>query len=419
MTVLAVGFLMTMGAARILHLTGPKAAGMYAGSLTSTPTLAAVRDRVKELTKALPPGAGAGACERTGGGVWVDISDWRDRRAAVVPDRAQSVAGAMKEGGRTPEIRIRDFVVENPGAVGRTLQEIMRHHKEPGFVISRIQRGDALPELPSDETVLQLGDLLAVVGGEEGLERAGLMFGAETESQIELDRTRLDNRRFLVSSRAVVGKKFGELKMPLDANVTRIRRGDVELIPTHDTRLEYGDSVRVVTERENFPAMSQFFGDSIRGTAEAQFGSAAIGLVLGVLARECFQIPIPGGQVLRLGLAGGPLLVAMVLGKIGAHGIDHMGDAGERESDVAADWVGTVPRRRWHECRIQLRGYGSHQRSAAAARGSGDHRGGACDRAGGRLQMAEDSVRLPDGTQLRYSDADGVRGVCRRGEPFG
>ena len=54
-TVLAIGFLMTMGAARILHLTGPKAAGMYAGSLTSTPTLAAVRDRVKELTKALPP----------------------------------------------------------------------------------------------------------------------------------------------------------------------------------------------------------------------------------------------------------------------------------------------------------------------------------------------------------------------------
>ena len=103
--------------------------------------------------------------------------------------------------------------------------------------------------------------------------------------------------------------------MPLDANITRIRRGDVELIPTPDTRLEYGDSVRVVTERENFPVMSQFFGDSIRGTAEAQFGSVAIGLVLGVLA-GMFPIPMPGGQVLRLGLAGGPLLVAMVLGRL-------------------------------------------------------------------------------------------------------
>jgi putative transport protein len=61
--------------------------------------------------------------------------------------------------------------------------------------------------------------------------------------------------------------------------------------------------------------MSQFFGDSIRGTAEAQFGSAAIGLVLGVLA-GMFSIPLPGGQVLRLGLAGGPLLVAMLFGKL-------------------------------------------------------------------------------------------------------
>ena len=314
-TVLAIGFLMTMGAARILHLTGPKAAGMYAGSLTSTPTLAAVRDRVKELTKALPPEQAQAAANEpvVAYGLTYPIGVIGVLLLFQIARKVWHVKA--KEGGRTSEIRIRDFVVENPGAVGRTLQEIMRHHKEPGFVISRIQRGDALPELPSDETVLQLGDLLAVVGGEEGLERAGLMFGAETESQIELDRTRLDNRRFLVSSRAVVGKKVGELKMPLDANVTRIRRGDVELIPTHDTRLEYGDSVRVVTERENFPAMSQFFGDSIRGTAEAQFGSVAIGLVLGVLA-GMFPIPIPGGQVLRLGLAGGPLLVAMVLGRL-------------------------------------------------------------------------------------------------------
>lgn len=315
--VLTIGFLMTLGAARILRLSGPKAAGMYAGSLTSTPTLAAVRDRVKELTKGLPPEqVQANANEPVVAyGLTYPIGVIGVLLLFQITRKLWRVQ--FKEGARTSDIRIRDFVVENPGAVGRTLQEIMRYHKEPGFVISRIQRGQALPELPSDETVLQHGDVLAVVGGEEGLDRAGLIFGAETESQIELDRTRLDNRRFLVSSRVVVGKKISQLTMPagLNANITRIRRGDVELIPTSDTRLEYGDSVRVVTERENFPAMSQFFGDSIRGTAEAQFGSVAIGLVLGVLA-GMFPIPLPGGQVLRLGLAGGPLLVAMVLGKL-------------------------------------------------------------------------------------------------------
>jgi putative transport protein len=315
--VLVIGFLMTLGAARMLHLTGPKAAGMYAGSLTSTPTLAAVRDRVKELAtgRQLPADQVQAVANEpvVAYGVTYPVGVIGVLLLFQITRKLWRVE--FKEGGRGSEIRIRDFVVENPGAVGRKLQDVMRHHKEPGFVISRIQRGAALPELPTEETVLARGDVLAVVGGEEGLERAGLMFGAETESQIELDRTRLDNRRFLVSSRAVVGKRLGELKMPLNANITRIRRGDVELIPTHDTRLEYGDSVRVVTERENFPAMSQFFGDSIRGTAEAQFGSVAIGLVLGVLA-GMFPIPIPGGQVLRLGLAGGPLLVAMLLGKL-------------------------------------------------------------------------------------------------------
>jgi len=71
----------------------------------------------------------------------------------------------------------------------------------------------------------------------------------------------------------------------------------------------------VLTRRSNFAGVSQFFGDSIKGTAETDFGSVSIGMVLGVLV-GMLPIPLPGGQVLRLGLAGGPLLVALVLGMI-------------------------------------------------------------------------------------------------------
>jgi putative transport protein len=73
--------------------------------------------------------------------------------------------------------------------------------------------------------------------------------------------------------------------------------------------------VRVLTRRENFPAVSQFFGDSIRGTAEADYGSVALGMVLGVML-GMMPIPLPGGTVVRLGLAGGPLVAALVLGKL-------------------------------------------------------------------------------------------------------
>ncbi|MFI5110230.1 MAG: TrkA C-terminal domain-containing protein [Terriglobales bacterium] len=100
----------------------------------------------------------------------------------------------------------------------------------------------------------------------------------------------------------------------MGATVTRLRRGDVDFIPTRDTRLELGDRVRVLTHRENFPAISEFFGDSIRGTAETDFGSVALGMVLGVLV-GLVPIPLPGENI-RLGFAGGPLLVALILGKL-------------------------------------------------------------------------------------------------------
>jgi putative transport protein len=94
-----------------------------------------------------------------------------------------------------------------------------------------------------------------------------------------------------------------------------LRRGDVDVVPGPETRLEFGDRVRVLTRRENFAAVARFFGDSIRGTAETDFGSVAIGMVLGALV-GMMPVPLPGGGIIRLGLAGGPLLVALVLGKL-------------------------------------------------------------------------------------------------------
>ena len=101
----------------------------------------------------------------------------------------------------------------------------------------------------------------------------------------------------------------------MHATITRLRRGDLDIVPAPDTRLEYGDQIRVLTPRDRIPAISAFFGDSIRGMAETDFGSVAIGMVLGVLVGMA-PIPLPGGSTIRLGFAGGPLLVALALGKL-------------------------------------------------------------------------------------------------------
>jgi putative transport protein len=139
--------------------------------------------------------------------------------------------------------------------------------------------------------------------------------------RIERDRGELDYRRVFVSSPEVVGRRIGDLDLQnrLGATITRLRRGDVDFVPSSDTRLEYGDRVRVLTAPTNLGAVSQFFGDSIRGTAETNFGSVGIGMALGVML-GLIPLPLPGGAVLRLGLAGGPLIAGLLLGRMGRTG---------------------------------------------------------------------------------------------------
>jgi putative transport protein len=89
----------------------------------------------------------------------------------------------------------------------------------------------------------------------------------------------------------------------------------VDIVPDAESRLEFGDRVRVLTAPANFPAVSRFFGDSIRGTAETDFASVGLGMAAGVML-GLIPIPVPGGNIIRLGLAGGPLIAGLVLGRM-------------------------------------------------------------------------------------------------------
>jgi putative transport protein len=310
--------LVTFALGRLLGLPGPATAGLYCGALTNTPALAAVQERVRE--RAVEAGLPA-----------EDVKALSD-----LPVLAYSVSyplgviGALlcfhlarrrwrvtlEPGPEGPELTVGDYVVRNPGVMGLTVREVTTLTRDPGFVISRIQKGGRV-DLARSDTRLADGDVVAVVGDEEALRRAAHIFGETSPSHIEGDRSELDYRRVFVSSREVVGKRIRELDLQdrLSAIITRLRRGDVDIVPDPETRLEYGDRVRVLTRRANFPAIARFFGDSVRGVAEMHVGSLAIGMVLGVMV-GMMPIPIGGGRTVRLGLAGGSLIVALVLGRL-------------------------------------------------------------------------------------------------------
>lgn len=314
--VLVFAFAVTFGMGAALHLSKARTAGLYAGALTNTPALAAVRERLRDRGRAQ------------------HLSEDQVRDLYNEPVVAYSISYPLGVIGvllcfqiarrfwfhdfqpaqEQPESHVRDFVVRSGGVAGRTVGELMQMHK-PGFVISRIQHAGHV-NLAQPETVLADGDVVAVVGDDESCERARLILGEPTDAHLERDRSQLDFRRVFVSSKEVVGRSIRKLNLEsLSATITRVRRGDVDVVPGPETRLEFGDRIRVLTRRENFPAVSKFFGDSIRGTAETDFGSVALGMVLGVMA-GMLPIPLPGGTTIRLGLAGGPLLVALILGRL-------------------------------------------------------------------------------------------------------
>ncbi len=316
--VLIVAALITWGLERPLHMSGARAAGLYSGALTNAPALAATREVLRDRAAAgkISPDQSRAlldqavvACSITYPFGVIGMLLWFQFLAKYFkPEFAPAEHG--------PEIQVRDFEVENPGIFGRTLGEVLHPYRDTGLIVSRIQR-DGHAHLARSDEHLKQGDILVVVGEPEAMDLAGQIFGATSSAHLELDVTELDTRRVFVSSAEVVGSKIRDLDLEnrLHAQVTRLRRGDIDVVPTPNTRLEFGDVLRVLTQRENFGAVSSFFGDSIRGTAETDFGSVALGMVLGVMA-GMIPIPLPSGAIMRLGLAGGPLLVALVLGKL-------------------------------------------------------------------------------------------------------
>ena len=124
-----------------------------------------------------------------------------------------------------------------------------------------------------------------------------------------------------VSNPRVAGLRLRELQLPqrFGAIVTRVRRGDVDLLPNAEMTLELGDRVRVLTRRTNMAEVARFFGDSYRALSEIDISSFSFGLALGILL-GLVPIPLPGGITIKLGLAGGTLIVALVLGALSRTG---------------------------------------------------------------------------------------------------
>lgn len=204
--------------------------------------------------------------------------------------------------------------------VGMTVAELSE--RLPAGVSIMALRSGERNQIPRMEHVLQPSDVL-FLGSEDptSLDEACAIIGHHAHGRITADRMHLDYLRVFVSKPHVIGSSISELKFPdgVEASVVQVRRADTDLVPTAGLTLEYGDRVGVFGDRKHFEAIRKFFGDSIRSTTEFSYVALGIGMVLGVIA-SIIPIPVPGLGTLKVGIAGGVLLVALVLGKLGRSG---------------------------------------------------------------------------------------------------
>jgi putative transport protein len=296
------------------------AAGLFAGALTNTPALAGVLEYVKVTAPETAreqlladPVVGYSVAYPVGV-VGMLLAIGLTSRLWKIDYAAE--ARALREYGASNQQIVNQTVrVENPAACGITIAQLSRVNGWP-VIFTRVQHGQQL-SLATAETTLQPGDLVSVIGAAEDLPPVVAFLGSPADQRLADDHSRLDFRRVFVSNPAILGRRLADLQLPQrhGALVTRVRRGDIDLLPTADTVLEPGDRVRVVALRERMPEVSEFFGDSYRALSEVDFLTFSLGLALGLLI-GLVPITLPGGVVFRLGVAGGPLLVSLVLGAL-------------------------------------------------------------------------------------------------------
>ena len=319
-SVLALAAVATLVAARLLGLSGSFAAGVYTGSLTNTPALAAVLQYQTdtaapgEIDRLLAEPVVGYSVAYPFGVLGMVLAVYLLRRLRPAGGDPEQIEGLFPE-----DLSRTTLEVTGGRYTGIDLATLM---EQTGWrvLFTRHREADEV-EIPNPSSVLHAGDLVTVIGESRDVAKVVEALGEPAAEDLALDRREIDYRRVFVSNDAMVGRRIADLDLltRFGAIVTRVRRGDVDRLARPDTVLEPGDRIRVVAPRDRLGEVSTYFGDSYRKLSEIDVASFSLGLVLGLLL-GMLPIPLPGGTTFTLGPAGGPLVVGLVVGALGQTG---------------------------------------------------------------------------------------------------
>jgi putative transport protein len=233
---------------------------------------------------------------------------------------------AARHQHRIERLERRTLVVTNPELDGVRLDAIPGR-READVTVSGLRRGDET-YIATNALVVRSGDRMAVVGTPASLDRFERGVGPRSDEDLSRAGSGITFRRVIVTDPAVLGRTVDELDLGgrFGAAVTRITRADIEMSAVPGLRLQFGDVVQIVGREAALEPAAAALGNSLKELNETHFIPLFIGIALGI-AVGTLPIAVPGlPQPLRLGLAGGPLIVALVVGRFGRIGqlVTHM-----------------------------------------------------------------------------------------------
>lgn len=317
--VLVIGTLAAIGLSFACKIPMPDMSGILCGATTNTPALGAAQQMLVQL--GLDANGPALSCALTYplGVVGVILAIVVLRKLFVRPT---DLPGPDAE--HRKNVFIASYRLTNPAVFGQSVHEIaaQSHHR---FVISRLWR-DGRVSIPTSDKTLQQNDIILVITTPAEADALRLIFGEQEQKDWNTENidwnaidSQLISQRILVTRPEINGKRLASLRLRNNygINISRVYRSGVQLLATPDLMLQLGDRLTVVGEAEDIRRVEKILGNAVKSLNEPNLAAVFIGLILG-LTLGSIPIAIPGISIpVKLGLAGGPILVGILIGTFG------------------------------------------------------------------------------------------------------
>ncbi len=336
-SIVILGVLITVGIRYIGKVETPAAVGLFSGATTNTPSLAAAQAAIRDqAVKKKDPATGAPlysddqvramvntpvlgyAVAYPFGIMGIILTMLLIKFFGKIDATKEAEAFASLGARKTKHLSVMHIEIQNPNIAGKRIVDIPGL-PSLGVVISRVGSGDDI-KVAHRDTVLQTGNIVLAVGEEAQLKQLRDVLGSESHVDLRQQPGKIITRRVVVTQSPVLGKTVADLDLSqrFGVMVTRLQRAEVEIPPAR-TKLSFGDTCVVVGDEQSVKEAANFLGDQVKKLNHPQIIPIFVGIVLGVILGS---VPINIGLAapVKLGLAGGPLLVAIILSRLGHFG---------------------------------------------------------------------------------------------------